>query len=355
MPKIKLVIVEDSKLTQQMLEKIFSTDDEISVVGVASDPYIAREIIKKTNPDIITLDIMMPHMDGITFLKNLMRLHPMPVVMVSALTEKNSAIGIEALSLGAVDYISKPSQNEFKDLDVYSDYLINAVKNAAKARVKGGFVSVSREKMIIDISDSLLQQSELLNKGLIVIGASMGGIEAIEHILTKMPKVMPPIIIVQHIRKEFSGAFAKRIDKICSLNISEAKDNEKIVPSHVYIAPGGVDIVVKQRNGDYVCLLQGESAAGVHMPSIDVLFKSAAKCAGDSVIGVILTGMGKDGVVGLQDIKGAGGVTIAQDESSSVIWGMPGAAVKANAIDYIVPLQKIPQKILSILEEKIKR
>lgn len=354
MEKIKVLIVDDSKLIQQMLTRMLSTP-EIHVVGVASDPFVARDLIKKTNPDVITLDIMMPHMDGITFLKNLMRLHPMPVVMVSALTEKNSAIALEALSLGAVNYISKPSQNEFKDLSDYAEYLVKIVKDAAEAHVAPLAMINEEEPLALEIAENLLSETDLLHKELIVFAASMGGIEALEHILVQMPKVMPPIVIVQHIRKEFSSAFAKRIDKICSLNISEAKEGEVILPSHVYIAPGGINLVLKENEENLVCHLQnGTIAPSEHMPSADVLFQSVAKIPKYSIIGVVLTGMGKDGVEGLTAIKKSGGVTIAQDQFTSVIWGMPGAAVNAKVVDYVVPLQHITQKILTILEEKCK-
>jgi two-component system, chemotaxis family, protein-glutamate methylesterase/glutaminase len=349
---IKLLIVEDSKLMQQVLSNIFSIDPCITIVGVAGDPLSARDLIKKTNPDVITLDIMMPHMDGITFLKNLMRLHPLPVVMVSALTEKNSAIALEALSFGAVDYISKPSQNEFTSESDYAKHLIMAVKNASKAHVHHITPLNLQENLSLGISEKILTQTNLLNKEIIVIGASMGGVEAIEHILVQMPKIMPPIVVVQHIRKEFSSAFAQRIDKICTLSISEAKDNDVLLPSHVYIAPGGCNLVIKKRQSNFITLLQSNLHDNLHMPSVDVLFQSAAKAAGSCTIGILLTGMGKDGVEGLRAIKNAGGITIAQDETTSVIWGMPGAAVKENLVDYVLPLQKIPQKVLSLLEDK---
>lgn len=354
MNKIKLGIVEDSVLIQQLLVKLVSFDPEIEVIGVAADAFAAREMIKKTNPDVITLDIMMPHVDGITFLKNLMRLHPIPVVMVSALTEKNSPLALEALSLGAIDYISKPSQKEYENLSDYTLHLVKAIKNAAYSNVSSRLPAPNK-LLSFDISDELLAKSSLLEKTIIGIGASLGGIEAIEQILIQFPKVMPGIVIAQHIKSEFSSAFAARINKICNLEVIEAKDGEKILPSHVYIAPGGRNLIVKKDLGNYICSLHGSVGASRIKPSVDVLFKSIADAAGSNSIGILLTGMGTDGVEGMKAIKNAKGATIAQSKESSTVWGMPGSAIRENVVDHIISLQSIPQKILSILDELAKK
>ncbi len=348
MKPIKVLIVEDSKLMQQLLYTMLSSDPEIRVIGIVSDPLLARDLIKKTNPDVLTLDIMLPYMDGITFLKNLMRLHPMPVVMISALTETGSAAALEALAIGAVDYLHKPANKELKDLTKYTEELVTTVKNAARANILKSVDTSTQAKSF----EKIFYNSELLNKELIVIGASTGGIEAIENILMKLPKVLPPIIIIQHIKKQFSTAFARRMTKLLDLNVMEAEDYSEISPGKIYIAPGDHHVIVKKRSGHLFTTLNNDLPVMGHKPSIDVLFNSVAKAAGPNCIGILLTGMGADGAQGLKAIRDAGGATIAQDQESSLIWGMPGAAVKIDAAEFIVPLSEISQKILQIIDDR---
>lgn len=349
MKPIKVLIVEDSKLMQEVLHKVLSSDPEILVVGTAEDPLIARELIKKLNPDVITLDIMLPHMDGITFLKNLMRLHPIPVVVVSTLTEKGSAIALEALAIGAIDYLAKPAQKDMADLSHFSKELIHAVKEANNAHVKKNIVSMTPDAKF----ENIIYESDFLRNELIVIGASTGGIEAIETILFQLPKIFPPVLIVQHIKKEFNSAFAKRISKLYGLSIVEPEDHQKILPGSIYIAPGEFHFLVKKEGKDYVVAFDDSPPVKNHKPSINMLFRSAAEAAGANTVGILLTGMGSDGAEGLKAIHDAGGITIAQDEETSIVWGMPSSAIKMNAVDHVVPLIKIPQKILQILDYKM--
>ncbi len=345
MKPIKVLIIDDSKLMQQILTEILSSDPEIQVIGCAGDAYIARDIIKKSNPDVITLDIMMPHMDGITFLKNLMRLHPMPVVMISSLTQSGNTFSLEALAIGAIDSIHKPSQRELASKE-YQNNLITVIKNAAVANVRP---YIPRK---ISEPDHVYYQNKLLGNVIITIGASTGGIEALESILVDLPKVLPPIVITQHIKREFCNAFVSRINKLCSTTVCLGKNYEELLPGHAYIAPGDSHMVIDKQHNRFYCMLNNGPPLNGHKPSVDALFYSVAKKAGPHAIGIILTGIGTDGSEGLKAIHDAGGKTIAQNKESSVVWGMPGAAVKLEAADYILPLNKIAKKILYILDEK---
>lgn len=349
MKNIKVLIVDDSKVMQDMLANILSSDAEIEVVGKACDPFVARDLIKQTNPDILTLDIMMPNMDGITFLKNLMRLHPLPVVMISSLTQKNSAYSLEALALGAIDYIPKPS---FKDMNSkrYIAELIATIKNSAKVTV---YPRIFHKKLNEPtLFDTTKLNSNILKDNIIAIGASIGGIEAIESILTQLPKVFPPIVITQHIKKEFNLAFSNRINKLCSLTVKQADHNELIVPGFVYMAPCHAHLTIEKSPQGHKITLTDEPPFNGHKPSINALFYSIASAVSKNAIAILLTGMGTDGAEGLKKIREAGGITIAQDEESSVVWGMPGTAVKLNAADYILSLEQIPLKIFQILDDK---
>lgn len=349
MDKIKVLIIEDSKMMQEILRKILSSDPDIQIVGTADDPLIARELIKKLNPDVLTLDIMLPHMDGITFLKNLMRLHPMPVVVVSTLTEKGSAIALEALAIGAIDYLAKPSQKDMSNLTRFSTELISAIKEAKDANVKKNVLSTIEDSSF----GNIIYESEFLRNELIVIGASTGGIEAIETILFQLPKIFPSVLIVQHIKKEFNSAFTKRISKLYGLSIIEPVNQQRIVPGSIYIAPADYHFLVKKENNDYIAVLDDSPPIKNHKPSINMLFRSAAEAAGSSTVGILLTGMGNDGAEGMKAIHDAGGETIVQDEETSIVWGMPSSAIKLNAVDHITPLIQIPQTILKILDYKM--
>jgi len=352
--KIKVVIVDDSALVRQILTEILNSDSRIEVVGHAQDPLIARDKIKRLNPDVITLDVEMPKMDGITFLRNLMRLRPMPVVMISSLTEKGADITLEAMEVGAVDFVAKPKIDAKEGLDEYKDEIIAKVKMAAKAKVRA-FDETPVRKISVDPklnADAILSKKSRKHfkttDTLIAIGASTGGTEAIRDVLSMMPPDAPGIVISQHIPEAFSTPFAKRMDTVSAMTVYEAHDGQQILPGHVYIAPGNRHLVVERSGAQYVCRLNDGPPVNRHKPSVDVMFRSVAQNVGPNAIGAILTGMGDDGARGLLEMKEAGAPTMAQDEASSVVWGMPGEAVKMAAADEELDLLAIAPKILRL-------
>ena len=353
--KIKVLIIDDSALIRQLLQEILNRDPAIEVVGTASDPLIARDKIKQLSPDVLTLDIEMPKMDGITFLRNLMRLRPMPVIMISTLTEAGADVTLEALEIGAVDFVPKPKVDVTEQLQSYANDIINKVKIASVAHVRS-----YTEKPIDDVpakfsADAVLAKSSKkflkTTEKIIAIGASTGGTEAIKELLIKMPANAPGIVISQHIPAAFSTPFAKRMDSCCAMNVYEAKDGQQILPGHVYIAPGSHHLIVERSGARYHCRLNDGPPVNRHKPSVDVMFRSVSQNVGPNSIGAILTGMGADGAVGLREMQETGAPTIAQDEKSSVVWGMPGEAVKLGAADHVLPLEKITDKILELCSE----
>jgi len=372
MPKIKVLIVDDSALVRKVLTEILSSDPGIEVIGAAADPLIAREKIKQLNPDVITLDVEMPKMDGITFLANIMRLRPMPVVMISSLTEKGADITFQALELGAVDFVAKPKIDVAHGMDEYAETIIEKVIVASKARVRSRDVKVTStsmgnsagsagsagsvgsavpERLTADAVLAKLSSKKHFSstEKIIAIGASTGGTEAIKDVLMGFPPDTPGIVITQHIPAQFSGPFAKRMNGCCAMEVCEATDGQQILPGHVYIAPGSDHLMVVRSGARYLCKLSDGPPVNRHRPSVDVLFRSIAQNAGDNAIGIILTGMGNDGAAGLKEMQDAGASTIAQDESSSVVWGMPGEAVKRGAADSILPLAKVAASTLKLL------
>jgi two-component system, chemotaxis family, protein-glutamate methylesterase/glutaminase len=362
--KIRVIIVDDSALVRQTLSKILESDRSIEVVAVASDPYAAREKIKKFNPDVLTLDVEMPKMDGIQFLSKLMRLRPMPVVMVSSLTEQGAEVTLDALELGAVDFVSKPKVDLAHSLEDYTAEIISKVKGAAVTRPrvnnsKQGRYSDRRasiqllkieEKLSADavIKRSVKPSHFKTTDRIVAIGASTGGTEAIKNVLMDLPADSPGIVIAQHIPPVFSTSFANRMDTISPMIVCEAGDGQQILPGCVYIAPGDRHLMLVRDGARYVCKLSDGPPVNRHRPSVDVLFRSVAQNAGTNAIGVLLTGMGDDGARGLKEIREAGAPTLVQDEKTSVVWGMPGEAVKQNAADAIVPLQHVANKILEL-------
>ncbi len=354
MSKVKVLIVDDSALIRQLLKDIFSSDAGIEVVGAAHDPFMARDMIKQLNPDVLTLDVEMPKMDGITFLSNLMRLRPMPVVMVSSLTEKGADITLEALELGAVDFVSKPKVDVAHALQEYSEEIIAKVKMAARARVRSPAVTPSKGVATKHSADVILGKDEGPRKfkttdKIIAIGASTGGTEAIKEVLRRLPADAPGVVITQHIPEQFSRPFAERMNRSSAMEVCEASDGQQILPGHVYIAPGSHHLVVERSGARYICRLNDGPPVNRHRPAVDVMFRSVAQYVGPNAIGILLTGMGADGAEGLKEIQANGGPTIAQDEATSVVWGMPGEAVKLNAADTVLALEKIAGKILSLL------
>jgi len=353
--KSTVLIIDDSALVRQMLTEILNADPRLEVIGTASDPLIARDKIKKLHPDILTLDVEMPKMDGITFLSNLMRLHPMPVIMVSSLTEKGADITLQALEIGAVDFVAKPKVDVKQGLKDYAEELCEKVASAAKAKILDAWRptdSTIPEAATKHSADAILGKSAprklKTTEKIIAIGASTGGTEAIKEVLMRMPADSPGIVITQHIPEAFSAPFAKRMDNNCAMTVFEASDGQQILPGHVYIAPGNQHLLVKRSGARYVCHLNDGPPVNRHRPSVNVMFRSVAQNVGANAIGVILTGMGDDGAEGMKEMHEAGAHTIAQDEKTSVVWGMPGEAVKHGGVDEIVPLHNVTNKLISL-------
>ncbi len=336
---VRVLIVDDSAVMRQLLSMLLSADPEIEVVGTASDPYIARKRIKALNPDVVTLDIEMPHMDGLTFLCKIMTLHPMPVIMISTFTQAGAEITLEALEIGAVDFIAKPTVDVANAMVCLAAELQEKVKSAAHARVGARHIP---EPARLPRRERPAGPTEKI----IAVGASTGGVEALKALLMDMPAICPPILITQHMPPRFTGAFAKRLDRECPMTVSEAAHDEVIEPNHAYIAPGSLHLELARGAGHYRCSLSDAPTVSGHRPSVDVLFRSVARVAGHAAIGVILTGMGKDGAEGLTELRAAGAITLGQDEASSLIYGMPRAAFERGAVMRQFPLSQMANAIL---------
>ena len=356
MDKIKVLIVDDSALVRKLLTEMLSSERGIEVVGSAADPYIAREKIKELQPDVLTLDVEMPRMDGLTFLQNLMRLRPMPVVMVSSLTEQGADVTLRALETGAIDFITKPKIDLAEGLTEYKDDLIEKIKTAAGVSktallMRSSSLKVAEKHTADAVIEKKAAKHYRTTDRLIAIGASTGGTEAIKDVLLGIPPDSPGIVITQHIPEGFSEPFAKRMDKMCVIKVKEAEDGEQILPGHAYIAPGNVHLMVIRDGAKYRCKINDGPPVNRHKPAVDVLFRSVAQNAGPNAVGVILTGMGNDGADGLYEMQQAGAKTIAQDEKTSVVWGMPGEAVKRGGVDFILPLGKVCRKMIELTQE----
>lgn len=352
MKKIRVLIVDDAALMRQMLTELLGSAEDIEVVGTAPDPFIAREKIKQLKPDVITLDVEMPRMDGLTFLSNLMRLRPMPVVMISSLTQQGADITLQALELGAVDFVAKPALDLAGTFLQYSEEIIAKIRLAAKANVR----ALSRPRTAPPpryssdaIVSKLPPRTLKTTEQIIAVGASTGGTEAIKEFLMMMPADSPAIIITQHIPVTFSEPFARRMDGVSAMKVFHAQDGQPVIPGHVYIAPGDRHLMLDRSGARYYCRLHDGPPVNRHKPSVDVLFRSVVQHAGTNAIGILLTGMGDDGARGLLEMHEIGAPTIAQDEQSSVVWGMPGEAVKLGAADHVLPLTRIHTKVLSLL------
>lgn len=341
---IKVLIVDDSALMRQMLNSILSADPAIEVVGYAPDPIIARRKIRELNPDVLTLDVEMPKMDGISFLEKIMSLRPMPVVMISTLTQKSAAVTLQALELGAVDFIPKPSGDQRDGMIEKSAEIVKKVKNAARANVKRLEKAPTKK---IQLGSSGYFSADKI----IAIGASTGGVEAIHEILSALPATTPPILIAQHMPQNFTSAFAMRLDQKTDLKVFEATDGQRILPGQVYIAPGGRHLKLDRSGSHFICRLSdGEKVSG-HRPSVDVLFESVAKAAGKRTVAAILTGMGRDGAQGLLQIRNEGGTTFGQDEESCVVYGMPKVANDSGAVMKQLRLSHMASKLLGACRE----
>jgi two-component system chemotaxis response regulator CheB len=339
---IKVLVIDDSALMRKLLCSVLERDGDIEVVGTAQDPFDAREKIKQLHPDVLTLDIEMPKMDGLTFLRNLMRLRPMPVVMVSSLTERGADATLAALQLGAIDFIPKPKIDIQEGLEELAAVLVDKVKAASTARIAqpsagGGEARAARTITDLGTTDRL-----------IAIGSSTGGTEAVAQILAALPADAPGVVIAQHIPEVFSQRWAERMDRESAIAVAEARDGDPILIGHAYVAPGGRHLRVERSGAKYFCRTGLDEPVNRHRPSADVLFRSVAAEVGRNAVGLILTGMGSDGADGLGEMLRRGSPTIAQDRATSVVWGMPGEAVKRGHAAEVLPLDEIAGRALAL-------
>ncbi len=342
-----MLIVDDSALIRSLLTGIINRQPDMMAVGAAPDPIAAREMIRTLNPDVLTLDVEMPRMDGIDFLEKLMRLRPMPVVMVSTMTQEGAEVTLRALELGAVDFVAKPKMDIQRGMADSAHELVEKIRLAATARVRRPAAPSPAGKS----APVLALGARAGTEKLIIIGASTGGTEAIKEVLLPMPPDAPGIVITQHMPPGFTKSFAQRLDSLCKISVKEAVDGERILPGHAYIAPGDYHLMVRKSGANYMTALSSEAPVNLHRPSVEVLFLSAAKCVGANAIGVMLTGMGKDGATAMLEMKRAGAFNIAQDEDSCVVFGMPKEAIAVGGVDEVLPLSGIAGRVLGVLRE----
>lgn len=346
--KIKVLVIDDSALIRSLLTEIINSQKDMEVVGAAPDPIIARDMIKALNPDVLTLDVEMPKMDGLDFLEKLMRLRPTPVVMVSTLTEKGNEITMRALELGAIDFVTKPKTSIADGMREYTDTISDKIRAAAQAKIS----TIARSRNASNeavASPTLLRNPLVSSEKLLIIGASTGGTEAIKSFLLQMPSDCPGILITQHMPAGFTKSFANRLDSLCQISVKEAEGGERILPGHAYIAPGDKHLLLARSGANYVTALSDAAPVSRHKPSVDVLFESAATNGGKNVVGVILTGMGKDGATGMANMKQAGAYNFAQNEASCVVYGMPKEAVAHGGVHEIAHLNDLPKLVLNHL------
>jgi two-component system chemotaxis response regulator CheB len=350
--KIRVVVVDDSALVRSLLAEIINRQADMECVGTANDPLVAREMIRELNPDVITLDIEMPKMDGIEFLGRLMRLRPMPVVMISTLTERGAEVTMRALELGAVDFVAKPRIGLVDGINDLASQIVDKVRVAAQAHVRRSVIpSTGASKVSVPASAAPhnLPIGRISTEKLICIGASTGGTEAIKEILTRMPADSPGIVITQHMPPGFTTSFAARLDSLCQIAVKEASHGERVLPGHAYIAPGGKQFRIDKSGANYVCMVEDGETVNRHKPSVEVLFKSAAKVVGRNAFGIMLTGMGNDGAKAMKEMRDCGSYNYVQDEASCVVFGMPREAILHGAADEVLPLIAIAPALLTRL------
>jgi two-component system chemotaxis response regulator CheB len=344
--RVRVLVIDDSALMRQVLRQLLSSDPALEVVGVAPDPYVASEKIEALSPDVLTLDVEMPRMDGLAFLEKLMRARPMPVVMVSSLTEAGCDVTLRALELGAVDFVAKPRVDVRERIPEIAAELVDKVKAAALARVRrrdavAASPSAARPRGMFRTSDTV-----------VAVGASTGGTEALRELLAALPADAPGFLVVQHMPERFTRAFAERLDKLCTVRVKEAEDGDRVLSGHVLIAPGNFHLRVV-RDGTLVrARVSGDPPVNRHRPSVDVLFHAAAEALGPNALGVIMTGMGNDGAQGLLAMRHAGARTIAQDPDTCVVYGMPREAIALGAVDRVVPLARIAETVLALVKDR---
>jgi len=361
--KIKVVVVDDSALVRSLLTEIINKQPDMVCVGAASDPLMAREIIRERDPDVITLDVEMPKMDGLEFLSRLMRLRPTPVVMVSTLTEQGAETTLRALELGAVDFVAKPRIGVASGLQQLADDIVEKIRIAVRARVRrlsaapaptgssgpaarGITGHTASSPPAAPAPATAPSAVRLSTEKVICIGASTGGTEAIKEILMEFPPDAPAVVITQHMPPGFTASFAARLDSLCRIRVAEARDGERILPGHAYIAPGGKQFSIARSGANYVAVVEDSPPVNRHKPSVEVLFRSCARVLGPNAIGVMLTGMGADGAEAMKEMRDAGAYNIAQDEASCVVFGMPKMAIQAGAVHEVLPLKQIARAIM---------
>jgi two-component system chemotaxis response regulator CheB len=339
---IKVLVVDDSALIRSLLGTIIKAEKDLLLVGTAPDAYAARELINQFSPDVITLDIEMPKVDGLTFLEKLMKARPTPVVMISTLTEQGADATLRALELGAIDFIAKPKLDIAQGIEQYRVLILEKIRMAATAKVK------KTEKARIN---SQLTMGFTGTEKIIAVGASTGGTEAIKDFLVQLPVNSPAVVITQHMPPGFTTSFAKRLDSLCRLKVQEVVGGERILPGNAYLAPGNYHLSIKRSGADYIAqLLDSERVSG-HKPSVDVMFQSLSNCAAKNTVAVILTGMGKDGAAGMYNLHQNGAYTFAQDEASCVVFGMPKEAINLGGIDEVLPLNDIAAAVVKRLQK----
>jgi two-component system, chemotaxis family, protein-glutamate methylesterase/glutaminase len=353
--KISVFIVDDSAVVRQTLEAIVSEDPCLTVAGVAADPLIAVEKLRQVVPDVIILDVEMPRMDGLTFLRKVMEQHPVPVVICSSLAEQGSDVVFRAMEYGAVEIIQKPKLVTRRFLEESKIRLTDAVKAAAAARsdlsTRIGKTMAREQRKVGEFQVPVIPAVFRTTEKVVVVGASTGGTEAIRIFLEALPPDSPGIVIVQHMPEHFTQSFARRLDRLCRISVKEAEDNDSVIPGRALIAPGNRHTLLKRSGTRYFVQVKDGPLVSRHRPSVDVLFRSAARYAGKNVIGIIMTGMGSDGTRGMVELHEAGASTIAQDEATSVIFGMPAEAIKAGAIDRILPLERIGLEMIQLCQQ----
>jgi two-component system chemotaxis response regulator CheB len=349
---IKVLIVDDSALVRQTYKALLESDPDIEVIGTASDPYVAVQKIQKERPDVITLDIEMPRMDGLTFLKKIMGQAPMPVIVISNQTLNSADVGLKALEIGAVDVMAKPNLSNEREFTESRINLIDKIRSAYYAKSASAKTEkLQRHKGVNDLVksepkvSSPIKQISFSSNTVIALGASTGGTEAIKCFLETLPSSMPPILIVQHMPENFTASFAKRLDDHCALKVKEAQDGELVLPNTAYVAPGGRHMIIKNHGGRSVIQIYHDELVNRHRPSVNVLFNSVAEVKGKNAIGIILTGMGDDGATGMLAMHEKGAYTIAQDEASSVVFGMPHKAVLQGGVSRVLPLSEISREV----------
>jgi two-component system chemotaxis response regulator CheB len=352
MAKTRVVVVDDSALVRSLLTEIINREPDMSCVGAASDPIVAREMIRNLDPDVITLDVEMPRMDGIDFLSRLMRLRPTPVVMVSTLTERGAEVTLKALELGAVDFVAKPKIGVADGLRQLGADITEKIRTAAQARVRklvtapapaAGAMAAPRA------ASPVAGLGRLSTEKIVFIGASTGGTEATKEVLMALPADAPAVVITQHMPPGFTTSYANRLDGLCRISVREARDGERVLPGHAYIAPGGLHLSVERSGANYIARVQDGEPVNRHKPSVEVLFKSAARVVGPNAIGIMLTGMGADGAKAMREMRDAGSYNLCQDEASCVVFGMPREAIAAGAAHEVLPLSQITPHLLERL------